>query len=303
MATPEQRADTDDPSLIAVHARLQKFFTIDDPGLIRLQEELEADREAFFSDHLYLAASLSHQIPVPFTEEHITAIIGVTEAPRKQQVLRDLATELGLSISFTTSRTDESVIHKWRRNDPDYPTDYAQRVAVAKHSTQRTRTASIALDTVSMNDFPIEKPLNAIEAKNYILSLRNRSFTSNTGISFFVPTRSGRFISLAQHVWVKLQARDFTVAEAEDYVATYQPNILKIAGGVDLSHALARELFLKQDTPVIVSVTGSWGSRNITIEYSEIAALDSYFFGAPIHPIRALLAVLPALYSRALNTH
>ncbi len=305
MANQERvRQDNRDNQTQAVHTRLQKLFTIDDPGLIHLRAELREDREHFLKDHTYLAASLSHHPQPPIMVDRIE-LIGMTSSSRKWQELEFLTRQASIPFSVRDAEETERAIHARRRKDPDFPHDYAKRVAIAKQPTHHTDVATLALDTVitDTRGFPIEKPESIREALQIALSLSGTSFHVDTGISLFTPTQSGYFVSISMLVSIGLQAKILSAREVENYLRAQDMGIYDVPAGIEFSDPLAQQLMLDGDTPITISSDGTWGTRQTMIPFTEISVLDGYFLGAPPDPLSGIFAMIPTIYTHALPVH
>ncbi len=285
------------PVVRYTHQRLDNLFRILDPNCERLRNELEKYWQFLVREHTYLAASLSHRELQPRIAETVTELAAVTSSERKQHIIGRLAQEAGFTALFVAPLWDESDIHRRERYNPRFPSQYALNVAEAKQRADPIKIPTLTTDTVVMDRLPLEKPKSRNEAVEMIRSLSESEIQVCTGINLDTPTKSGRTISVGGEISVRLHITAVDRESVAAYVDT-APHVLDVSGGVDFSDPFARRLFLDPMKDATLTYSSLWSYGQIEVHPAGIGALDTYFFGAPKHLLRALFDLIQQIYSQ-----
>jgi predicted house-cleaning NTP pyrophosphatase (Maf/HAM1 superfamily) len=274
-----------------------------------LIRELEQDRQSFVASH-YAGHSLwaSKREHGPWTEEAVTQMHVLTTSAHKWAIAQKAIEQAGLSPVLSSPNGDEHSIHELIKKSRDPSRRYASYVAHQKQPSVENEIQPIprlSMDTVCWSPSeaePLEKPQDQLQAVEMIAKLSGNQAATTTGIVATVPVRSnrwGRWIKLYCEVHVAYAIRPLPQEEIAAYVAG-NPQVLDVAGGLDLSTPEARSQYVDPEVPMMISYINPLNEHSVLeIAHHNVqdVTLNTFFAGAPKRPIEHLASLAPRIYA------
>lgn len=279
------------------------------------QREEEKIRQ-YAKDHPYLALVLRKE-KEPAKPGLVSPVIVATTSNNKRQIIEAVATKLELDIQQVTedqlgSEKKLSKTLKPLKGDERiyYAIDLAE-MKIYEPSKHYLDNPIITMDTVVIDEKGnvLEKPSgsdNYQQAKEMISTISGQTISIVTGLALVDRLPSGQRMIIREGIVVTMKVRLFSPSEIEYYLKVMKGNIKDIAGAIDFSSSIGKN-FIDGSIPlkvrsIILSGKSVLGSSDVELSKSATSVLDSYFIGAPIHPIEAMLTQLKQMH-QDLSSH
>lgn len=213
---------------------------------------------------------------------------GAEEEEMEHQILKQLIRE-----AKSMDRRPHKAVPAVRRYDPTY---FGIDIAEAKVSKMREAFKNRVIvggDIVALQDDQIlEKPKNRKEALQTLNNISGKEVKVSIGVVLLTPTDFGKTILLKEGAYITTKLRQFSEAEAKQYLKQSGGKYRDVAGVLDYADPLTRKLI--SDTPVKIE-TLEFGRRAreipkaISISPDILPQLKDYFMGVPNELIEEML--------------
>ncbi|MEX0621647.1 MAG: Maf family protein [Candidatus Woykebacteria bacterium] len=233
--------------------------------------------------------------------EPFDRIILATSSPIKQTIAAEVAEETGVNIQPTlqTEITTENKLKEFLVGAQTGPEIKAIDIAELKPPELPDQKAPVlSMDTIVISSYNrvLEKPEDQEQAADMLRSMSGQNIRIVTALVMQYNLPSGKRLTLREGVEIGLKLRRLPDEEIKEYCETQKDRMLKIAGAIDFASNEGRNLIDDTEEIVVKSVQlpGISGitPQNLRLSVSAIQALDTYFRGAPKHPIRFLIEEL-----------
>jgi predicted house-cleaning NTP pyrophosphatase (Maf/HAM1 superfamily) len=150
-----------------------------------------------------------------------------------------------------------------------------------------------------------EKPTDLTQAHKMITTLSGQRLNVIVGLTLGLTTLSEDQIGWQGSVITSFNLKNLTSDQIKTYVNQHQDEILNICGGINYATDTGKNL-IDPSQPVIVRPfeygndytdrTNFIYSDFVQLGLEALKVLDSYFLGAPLHPLRSMFSKIPLAY-------
>ena len=128
--------------------------------------------------------------------------------------------------------------------------------------------------------------------------MSDKQISTETGWVFGTQVKSGASVTLLNKTGITYHVKPVLLSNINRYLQTAS-SIFDVSGGIDLSSVQARTEFIDMNEPVMVYSHNNYadtGQLTLRGEDMKSPLFDPFFAGVPVHAVKALLPLIPAIY-------